>query len=79
MRGKSMNTTPFYATKPSTLSDLTNYVPSIHSASVKFIGQIINGSLTDRNSIDKLQQKSVLGLNTINKSSYKGTQKLWVL
>ena len=73
VRGKSMNTTPFYVTEPSTPSDFTNYIPSIHSVPVKFLGRIINGSLTDRNSIDELQQKLVLGLNIINKSSFKGT------
>ena len=76
---KSMNTTPFYVTEPSTPSDFTNYIPSMHSMPVKFLGRIINGSLTDRNSIDELQQKLVLGLNIINKSSFKGTQKLWIL
>ena len=79
VRGKSMNTTPFYVTEPSTSSDFTNYIPSIHSVPVKFLGRIINSSLTDRNSIDELQQKLVLGLIIINKSSFKDTQKLWIL
>ena len=69
VRGKSMNTTPFYVTQPSTPSDFTNYIPSIHSVPVKFLGRIINGSLTDRNSIDELQQKLVLGLNIISQVS----------
>ena len=73
--GKSMNTTSFYVTEPLTPSDFTNYIPSIHSVPVKFLGRIISGSLTDRNSIDELHQKLVLGLNIINKSSFKGTQK----
>ena len=66
VRGKSMNTTPFYITEPSTPSDFTNYILSIHSVPEKFLGGIINGCLTDRNSIDELQQKLVLGLNIIN-------------
>ena len=78
-RGKSMNTTLFYITEPSTPSDFTNYTPSIHSVPVKFLGRIINGSLTDRNSIGELHQKLVLGLNIINRSSFKGTKKLWIL
>ena len=45
---------------------------------VKFLCWIVNGSVTDQNSIDELQQKLVLGLNIINKSSFKGTQKLWI-
>ena len=60
--------------QPSTISDFTNYIPLIHAVPVKFLG-----SLTDENSIDELQQKLVLGLNIINKSSFKGTQKLWIL
>ena len=79
VRGKSINTTPFYVTEPSTPSDFTNYIPSIHSVPVQFLGRIINGPLTDRNSMDELQQKLVLGLNIINKSSFKGTQKLWII
>ena len=75
-RSKSMNITPFYVKKSSTPSDFTNYIPSIHSVPVKFLGRIINGSLTERNSIYELQQKLVLSLNTINKSSYKCTQKV---
>ena len=44
VRGKSMNTTPFYVTELST--------PSVP---VKFLRQIINGSLADQNSVDELQ------------------------
>ena len=29
--GKSMNTTPLFATKPSSPSDFSNYIPSIYS------------------------------------------------
>ena len=79
VRAKSMNTTPFYLTEPSNPSDLANYIPSIHSVPVKFLVQIINSSLADRNLIDELQQKLVLGLNIINKASFKGTPKLWIL
>ena len=77
--GKSMNTKPFYVTKPSTSSDFKNYIPSILSAPAKCLGRIINGSLADQNSIDELQPKLILALTTINKSSYKGTQKLWIV
>ena len=38
VRGKSMNKTPSYVTERSTLSDFTNYIPSIHSVPVKFLG-----------------------------------------
>ena len=42
VRNKSMNTTPFYVTEPSTHSDSTNHISSTHTVPVKFIGQIIN-------------------------------------
>ena len=38
VRGKSMNTTPFYVTEPSTPSDFTNYIPSIHLVPLKVLG-----------------------------------------
>ena len=62
-----------------TINSLRFHITFIHSVPVKFLGQIINGSLTDRNSIDEFQQILVIGLNTINKSSFKCTQKLWIL
>ena len=31
VRGKSMNTTPLFATKPSSPSDFSNYIPSTYS------------------------------------------------
>ena len=79
VRGKSMNTTLFYVIEPSTPSDFRNYIPSIQSGPVKFLGRIIESSLTDRKPIDELQQKLVLGLNIRSESSFKGTQKLWIL
>ena len=54
--GKSMNTTAFYVTEPSTPSDFTNSIPSKHSVPVKFLGRIINSCLTDQNLIDELQK-----------------------
>ena len=33
----SMNTTRFYVTEPSTPSHYENYIPSMHSVSVKFL------------------------------------------
>ena len=76
VRGKSMNNTVL---RHRTINSLRFHITFIHSVPVKFLGQIINGSLTDRNSIDEFQQILVIGLNTINKSSFKCTQKLWIL
>ena len=74
IRCKYMNTTPSYVTKPPpNPSDFTNYIPSIPSVLVKFLGQIINRSLTDQNSIDEFQQKLIIGLSTIYELIYKDT------
>ena len=79
IRGRSLNSTPFSVCKPSDLSDFSMYIPSIHSSPVRFLGRIINGSISDRKSIDELDEKLSDGLHIIDKSFYKGSQKLWIL
>ena len=39
-----------------------SFIPAIHTQSVKFLGQIIDGSLMDRKSIEKLEAKLLSGL-----------------
>ena len=46
---------------------------------VRFLGRIIDGSITDRKSVDELAEKLSDGLKIIDKSPFKGTQKLWIL
>ena len=46
---------------------------------MKFLGRIIDGSISDRKSIDELEQKLLEGLKVISKSCFKGSQKLWIL
>ena len=79
IKGKSLNCTPFYVSKSPVPTDFSDYIPSIHSAPVKFLGRIIDGSIFDRKSIDELEQKLLEGLKVINKSCFKGSQKLWIL
>ena len=43
------------------------------------LGRIIDGSITDRKSVDELAEKLSGGLKIIDKSPFKGTQKLWIL
>ena len=73
-----MNSTPFKVQEPSSPSDFSCYIPSIQSKPVKFLGRIIDGSLSDRKSIKELEQK-LLGLKTIHKSPFTGSQKIWIL
>ena len=54
-------------------------IPSIHSRPVKFLGRIMDGSLSDRNSSLELADKLLAGLTTIDRSHFTGTQKLWIL
>ena len=79
IKGKSLNSTPFSASKPSDPTDFSSYIPSIHSNPVKFLGRVIDGSISDRKSVHELDQKLSDGLNIIDKSCYKGSQKLWIL
>ena len=58
IKGKSLNCTPFYVSKSPVPTDFSDYIPSIHSAPVKFLGRIIDGSISDRKSIDELEQKT---------------------
>lgn len=79
IKGRSVNTTPFSVTPLSTPTDFSSYIPSIHSSPVRFLGRIIDGSLSDAKSIGELENKLTTGLTIINSSCFKGTQKLWIL
>ena len=79
IKGKSLNSTPLSVTKPSNPTDFSIYIPSIHSAPVRFLGRIIDGSISDRKSVQELYQKLSDGLSIINKSKFTGSQKLWIL
>ena len=43
------------------------------------MGQIIDGSISDRKSLDELEKKLLDGLNIIDTSYFTGSQKLWFL
>ena len=79
IKGRSINSTPFSIKNPSTPKDFSNFIPSIHSQPVKFLGRIIDGSLSDRKSISELEKKLLSGLKIIDRSLFKGAQKLWIL
>ena len=69
-----MNTTPFSVSSPTEPSHFTCFIPSIHS---KFLGRIINGSISSRTSLNELEKKLLDGLNIIHTSHFTGSQKLW--
>ena len=79
IKGRSMNTTSFSVPKAKDQPERSPYIPSIHSRPVKFLGCIIDGSLSDRNSSAELANKLLAGLTTIDRSHFTGTQKLWIL
>ena len=79
IKGRSMNTTPFSVPTPKDQLEPSSSIPSIHSRPVKFLGRIINGSLSDRNFLAELADKLLAGLKTIDRSHFTGTQKLWIL
>ena len=78
IKGKSINITPFPVSSPKEPPDFTSFIPSIHSKPVKFLGRIIDGSISDRKSLDELEKKLLDGLN-IDSSQFTGSQKLWFL
>ena len=69
--GRTMNTNPFQ------VSD--DIIPSIHDNPVKFLGRVIDGSLTDRKSITELTEKLQDGLALIDKSDHTGVNKVWIM
>ena len=76
VKGRSMNTTPFSVSKTSDQPEVSS---SIHSRPIKFLGCIIDGSISDRNSSAELTGKLVAGLSVIDKSHFTGTQKFLIL
>ena len=59
--------------------EVSLFIPSIHSRPIRFLGCIIDGSISDRNSLAELTDKPLAGLSVIDKSDFTGTQKLWIL
>ena len=57
VKGRSMNTTPFSVSKASGQPEVPSPIPSIHSRPIKFLGRIIDGSISDRNSSAELKDK----------------------
>ncbi|XP_057299099.1 uncharacterized protein LOC130629774 [Hydractinia symbiolongicarpus] len=79
IKGRSINSTPFSVSSPENDIDFSQYIPSIHASPVRFLGRIIDCSISDRKSINELEEKLIEGLGVINKSLYTGAQKLWIL
>jgi len=73
VKGRCVHSSPF-SDEPT-----GNVIPSIHDMPVKFLGRIIDGSLSDRKALDELEEKLLSGLDIISKSKFKATQKLWIL
>lgn len=71
VKGRCMDSTPFVSGEIS--------IPSIQSMPVKFLGRVIDGSLSDRKAIEELDSKIIKGLNFIDKSCFTSSQKLWIL
>ena len=79
VKGRSMNTTPFSVSKTSWHPEVSYPIPSVHSRPIKFLGHIIDGSISDRDSLAELTDKLLSGLSVIDKSHFTGMQKLWIL
>ena len=79
IKGRSMNTTSFSISPSSDPSVYSSSIPSIHAKPVKFLGRIIDGSLTDRKSIEELEAKLLSSLKIIDGSYFSETQKLCIM
>ena len=75
VKGRSMNTTSSVS-KASDHPEASSSIPSICSRPVKFLGRIIDGSISYRTSSAKLKAKLLEVLSVIDKSNSTGTQKL---
>ena len=60
VKGRSMNTIPFSVSKSSVHPDVLP-IPSIHSRPIKFLGCIMDGTISDRNSSAELTDKLLAG------------------
>ena len=65
IKGSSMKTTPFFVSKAKDQPEPSSAIPSIHSRPVMFLGHIIDGSLSDRNSSVELVDKLLVGLTDL--------------
>ena len=65
--------------EPTNSTDFSSFIPSIHSEPIRFLGRIIDGSISDRKAIDELEKKLLDGLTILDKSCFKGPQKLWIM
>ena len=79
IKGRSMNTTFFSVSEAKNSTDLSFYIPSNDSRPIKFLAHIMEGSISDRDSVDKLEKKLIIGLGIIDKFFFNGIQKMWIL
>ena len=54
-------------------------IPSINGMPIKFLGRVIDSSLSDKEQVMKLEEKVKWGLNIIDKSGHYGVDKVWIL
>ena len=71
-----MNTTSFSVSNASVQPEVPSTIPSIHSRPIKFLGRIIDGSISDRNSSAEPKDKLLAGLTVTDRSHFNGAQKL---
>ena len=71
-----MNITTFSVSKALDQPEFSSSIRSIHSRPIKFMGCIIDDSISYRNFSAELTDKTFVGISVIHKSHFNGTQKL---
>ena len=69
--------TPRFVKQPS--SNVMDVIPSIRGMPIRFLGRIINESLSDRDQVTMLVDKVESSLSIIDKSYHYGVNKVWIL
>ena len=54
-------------------------IPSIHTNPARFLGRIIDFTVSDKHYVEKFVTEVLSSLKLIDKSSLKGIQKVWIL
>ena len=78
--GNITKETPFFVQHEGSLGEyVQKMIPSVHSMPIRFLGRIVDASLSDTQQAIKLREKVESCLILIDKSRHFGINKVWIL